>query len=61
MHIAQSDEAVPSLGEAGVVESLAQLLTLDHCRSLMVTMAVTFCCGDDKGDECYYLLCKTEI
>jgi hypothetical protein len=60
MNIAQSDEAVPSLREAGVVELLAPLLTLDHYQSLKAAMAVTFCCRYDKGDECYDLLRKTE-
>jgi hypothetical protein len=60
MNIAQSDEAVPSLREAGVVELLAPLLTLDHYQSLKAAMAVTFCCRYDEGDECYDLLRKTE-
>ena len=60
MNIAQSDEAVPALREAGVVELLAPLLTLDHYQSLKAAMAVTFCCRYDKGDECYDLLRKTE-
>lgn len=60
MNIAQSDEAVPSLRESGVVELLAPLLTLDHYQSLKAAMAVTFCCRYDKGDECYDLLRKTE-
>jgi hypothetical protein len=60
MNIAQSDEAVPSLRDAGVVELLAPLLTLDHYQSLKAAMAVTFCCRFDEGDECYDLLRKTE-
>jgi hypothetical protein len=60
MNIAQSDEAVPSLREAGVVELLAPLLTLDHYQSLKAAMAVTFACRYDEGDECYDLLRKTE-
>lgn len=60
MNIAQSDRAVPSLREAGVVELLAPLLTLDHYQSLKAAMAVTFCCRYDEGDECYDLLRKTE-
>jgi hypothetical protein len=60
MNIAQSDEAVPSLREAGVVELLAPLLTLDHYQSLKAAMAVTFVCRYDEGDECYDLLRKTE-
>lgn len=60
MNIAQSDEAVPALREAGVVELLAPLLTLDHYQSLKAAMAVTFCCRYDVGDECYDLLRKTE-
>jgi hypothetical protein len=60
MNIAQSDEAVPALREAGVVELLAPLLTLDHYQSLKAAMAVTFCCRYDEGDECYDLLRKTE-
>lgn len=60
MNIAQSDDAVPSLREAGVVELLAPLLTLDHYQSLKAAMAVTFCCRFDEGDECYDLLRKTE-
>ena len=60
MNIAQSDEAVPSLREAGVVELLAPLLTLDHYQSLKAAMAVTFCSRFDEGDECYDLLRKTE-
>ena len=60
MNIAQSDEAVPALREAGVVELLAPLLTLDHYQSLKAAMAVTFCCRFDEGDECYDLLRKTE-
>ncbi|KAL3915724.1 MAG: hypothetical protein SGILL_005511 [Bacillariaceae sp.] len=60
MNIAQSDEAVPTLREAGVVELLAPLLTLDHYQSLKAAMAVTFVCRYDQGDECYDLLRKTE-
>lgn len=60
MNIAQSDDAVPSLRQAGVVELLAPLLTLDHYQSLKAAMAVTFCCRFDQGDECYDLLRKTE-
>jgi len=60
MNIAQSDDAVPSLRQAGVVELLAPLLTLDHYQSLKAAMAVTFCCRFDKSDECYDLLRKTE-
>jgi hypothetical protein len=60
MNIAQSDEAVLSLREAGVVELLAPLLTLDHYQSLKAAMAVTFVCRYDEGDECYDLLRKTE-
>ena len=60
MNIAQSDEAVPALREAGVVELLTPLLTLDHYQSLKAAMAVTFVCRYDEGDECYDLLRKTE-
>ena len=60
MNIAQSDEAVQHLREAGVVELLAPLLTLDHYQSLKAAMAVTFVCRYDEGDECYDLLRKTE-
>jgi hypothetical protein len=60
MNIAQSDEAVPSLREAGVVELLTPLLTLDHYQSLKAAMAVTFVCRYDEGDETYDLLRKTE-
>lgn len=60
MNIAQGDAAVPALREAGVVELLAPLLTLDHYQSLKAAMAVTFCCRYDEGDECYDLLRKTE-
>jgi len=60
MNIAQSDAAVPTLREAGVVELLAPLLTLDHYQSLKAAMAVTFVCRYDEGDECYDLLRKTE-
>ena len=60
MNIAQSDEAVPGLREAGVVELLAPLLTLDHYQSLKAAMAITFVCRYDEGDETYDLLRKTE-
>uniref|UniRef100_A0A7S1VJ79 Vacuolar protein 8 n=1 Tax=Grammatophora oceanica TaxID=210454 RepID=A0A7S1VJ79_9STRA len=60
MNIAQSDEAVPALREAGVVELLLPLLTLDHYQSLKAAMAVTFVCRYDEGDETYDLLRKTE-
>ena len=60
MNIAQSDEAVPTLREAGVVELLAPLLTLDHYQSLKAAMAVTFVCRYDEDDETYDLLRKTE-
>eukprot|EP00934_Nitzschia_sp_Nitz4_P007162 Nitzschia sp. Nitz4//scaffold17_size182527//153379//156633//NITZ4_001878-RA/size182527-processed-gene-0.29-mRNA-1//1//CDS//3329539412//7152//frame0 len=60
MNLAQLDEAVPTLREAGVVELLAPLLTLDHYQSLKAAMAVTFVCRYDEGDECYDLLRKTE-
>mmetsp|Transcript_5467 Transcript_5467/g.8336 ORF Transcript_5467/g.8336 Transcript_5467/m.8336 type:complete len:1123 (+) Transcript_5467:93-3461(+) len=60
MNIAQSDEAAPHLREAGVVELLAPLLTLDHYQSLKAAMAVTFVCRYDEGDETYDLLRKTE-
>lgn len=60
MNMAQSDEAVPFLREAGVVELLAPLLTLDHYQSLKAAMAVTFVCRYDEDDETYDLLRKTE-
>lgn len=60
MNIAQSDDAVPFLREAGVVELLAPLLTLDHYQSLKAAMAVTFVCRYDEDDETYDLLRKTE-
>ncbi|GKY98531.1 hypothetical protein MPSEU_000810200 [Mayamaea pseudoterrestris] len=60
MNIAQSDDAVPILRDAGVVELLGPLLTLDHYQSLKAAMAVTFCCRYNAGDECYDLLRKTE-
>ena len=60
MNIAQSDDAVLTLREAGVVELLTPLLTLDHYQSLKAAMAVTFVCRYDEGDECYDLLRKTE-
>lgn len=60
MNMAQSDDAAPFLREAGVVELLAPLLTLDHYQSLKAAMAVTFICRFDKDDETYILLRKTE-
>jgi len=60
MNMSQSDEAAPYLREAGVVELLAPLLTLDHYQSLKAAMAVTFVCRYDEGDETYDLLRKTE-
>ena len=60
MNIAQSDDAVPSLRNAGVVELLAPLLTLDHYQSLKAAMAVTFVCRYDEDDSTYDLLRKTE-
>jgi hypothetical protein len=60
MNIAQSDEAVPTLRESGVVELLTPLLTLDHYQSLKAAMAVTFVCRYDEDDETYDLLRKTE-
>ena len=60
MNMSQSDEAAPYLREAGVVELLAPLLTLDHYQSLNAAMAVTFVCRYDEGDETYDLLRKTE-
>lgn len=60
MNIAQCDEAVSTLREAGVVELLTPLLNLDHYQSLKAAMAVTFCCRFDEGEECYDLLRKTE-
>jgi len=60
MNMAQSDDAVPFLREAGVVELLAPLLTLDHYQSLKAAMAVTFVCRYDEDDETYDLLRKTE-
>lgn len=60
MNMAQSDDAAPFLREAGVVELLAPLLTLDHYQSLKAAMAVTFICRFDKDDETYDLLRKTE-
>lgn len=60
MNIAQSDDAVPTLREAGVVELLTPLLTLDHYQSLKAAMGVTFVCRYDVGDETYDLLRKTE-
>ena len=58
--MAQSDDAAPFLREAGVVELLAPLLTLDHYQSLKAAMAVTFICRFDEDDETYDLLRKTE-
>jgi len=60
MNMAQSDEAVPFLREAGVVELLAPLLTLDHYQSLKAAMAVTFVIRYDEDDETYDLLRNTE-
>jgi len=60
MNMAQSDDAAPYLREAGVVELLAPLLTLDHYQSLKAAMAVTFICRFDEDDETYDLLRKTE-
>jgi hypothetical protein len=60
MNMSQSDEAAPYLREAGVVELLAPLLTLDHYQSLKAAMAVTFVCRYDEDDETYDLLRKTE-
>jgi hypothetical protein len=60
MNIAQSDDAVESLRNAGVVEVLAPLLTLDHYQSLKAAMAVTFVCRYDEDDSTYDLLRKTE-
>lgn len=60
MNMAQSDDAAPYLREAGVVELLAPLLTLDHYQSLKAAMAVTFVCRYDEDDETYDLLRKTE-
>ena len=60
MNMAQSDDAAPFLREAGVVELLAPLLSLDHYQSLKAAMAVTFICRFDKDDETYDLLRKTE-
>ncbi len=60
MNMAQSDDAAPFLREAGVVELLAPLLTLDHYQSLKAAMAVTFICRFDEDDETYDLLRKTE-
>jgi len=42
MNLSQSYDAVPYLREAGVVELLAPLLTLDHYQSLKAAMACTF-------------------
>mmetsp|Transcript_9665 Transcript_9665/g.12237 ORF Transcript_9665/g.12237 Transcript_9665/m.12237 type:complete len:1363 (-) Transcript_9665:105-4193(-) len=60
MNMAQSDDAAPFLREAGVVELLAPLLTLEHYQSLKAAMAVTFICRFDEDDETYDLLRKTE-
>mmetsp|Transcript_20039 Transcript_20039/g.28512 ORF Transcript_20039/g.28512 Transcript_20039/m.28512 type:complete len:1183 (+) Transcript_20039:210-3758(+) len=60
MNIAQSDDAVVALRNAGVVELLAPLLTLDHYQSLKAAMAVTFVCRFDEDDSTYDLLRKTE-
>lgn len=60
MNMAQSDDAVRPLREAGVVELLTPLLTLDHYQSLKAAMAVTFVCRYDECDEAYDLLRKTE-
>lgn len=60
MNMAQSDDAAPTLREAGVVELLAPLLTLDHYQSLKAAMAITFVCRYDEDDETYDLLRKTE-
>ena len=60
MNIAQSDEAVSALREAGVVELLAPLLSLDHYQSLKAAMAVTFVCRYDEDYATYDLLRKTE-
>lgn len=60
MNLSQSDDAVPLLREAGVVELLAPLLTLNHYQSLKAAMAVTFVCRYDEDDTTYDLLRKTE-
>jgi len=60
MNLSQSDEAVPHLREAGVVELLTPLLTLNHYQSLKAAMAVTFVCRYDEDDTTYDLLRKTE-
>ena len=60
MNIAQSDEAVSALREAGVVELLAPLLSLDHYQSLKAAMAITFVCRYDEDYATYDLLRKTE-
>lgn len=60
MNMAQADDAVPHLRDAGVVQLLAPLLTLDHYQSLKAAMAVTFVCRYDEDDETYDLLRKTE-
>jgi hypothetical protein len=60
MNMAQSDDAAPYLREAGVVELLAPLLTIDHYQSLKAAMAITFVCRYDEDDETYDLLRKTE-
>jgi hypothetical protein len=43
MNIAQSDDAVPTLREAGVVELLTPLLTLDHYQSLKSCYGCNIC------------------
>jgi len=60
MNLSQSDEAVPYLRDAGVVELLTPLLTLNHYQSLKAAMAVTFVCRYDEDDTTYDLLRKTE-
>ena len=42
MNLSQSHDAVPYLREAGVIELLAPLLTLEHYQSLKAAMACTF-------------------
>lgn len=60
MNMSQADAAVPALRQAGVVELLAPLLTLDHYQALKAAMAVTFCCRFDPSDKVYDLLRQTE-
>jgi len=60
MNLSQSDDAVPLLRDAGVVELLQPLLTLNHYQSLKAAMAVTFVCRYDEDDATYDLLRKTE-